>query len=177
MKLCDGFILQGGLSGDYYEYYIAKYSIQNNIPILGICAGFNSLVRAAGCELSTEQELHLLPSLHNVYSKSYRHSVKIINDTILFEIFKTNQLLVNSIHSKFLTEKAAKENNDNIVINATVTDTLDNGFTLTTVEAVSVKNTRFALGIKWHPEIMDQKHKQLLFKRFLDECQDLINKG
>ena len=48
LKLCDGIILQGGVETDKYEIIIAKYCYENNIPILGICAGQNNLARALG---------------------------------------------------------------------------------------------------------------------------------
>jgi len=38
IQLCDGIILQGGREMDNYEFIIAKYCYDNNIPILGICA-------------------------------------------------------------------------------------------------------------------------------------------
>ena len=48
LKLCDGIILQGGISSHNYEEFIAKYCYDNNIPCLGICAGFNNMIRALG---------------------------------------------------------------------------------------------------------------------------------
>jgi len=45
---CDGIVIQGGLSSDDYEIKAAKYAIDNDIPILGICAGFNNIIRAMG---------------------------------------------------------------------------------------------------------------------------------
>ncbi len=48
IKLCDGIIMQGGIETDNYEIIIAKYCYDNNIPVLGICAGQNNIVRALG---------------------------------------------------------------------------------------------------------------------------------
>ena len=44
----DGIILQGGMQTLAYEEFIAKVAIHNHIPIMGICAGFNTLVRVSG---------------------------------------------------------------------------------------------------------------------------------
>ena len=43
IKMCDGFILQGGT--DYYDIDLAitKYLYQNNIPTLGICLGMQRM--------------------------------------------------------------------------------------------------------------------------------------
>ena len=48
LKLCDGVILQGGAETDNYEIVIAKYCYENDVPILGICAGQNNIARALG---------------------------------------------------------------------------------------------------------------------------------
>ena len=48
INLCDGIILQGGITSEVYESFIAKYCYENNIPCLGICAGQNNIVRALG---------------------------------------------------------------------------------------------------------------------------------
>ena len=45
---CDGIILQGGMSSCNYEIEAAKYAIKNDIPLIGICAGFNNIIRAMG---------------------------------------------------------------------------------------------------------------------------------
>lgn len=46
IELCDGIILQGGVRTDNYEMIVAKYCYEKDIPILGICAGQNCIVRA-----------------------------------------------------------------------------------------------------------------------------------
>ena len=46
IKLFDGFILQGGLYSCNYEIEIAKRVLECNKPLLGICAGFNNILRA-----------------------------------------------------------------------------------------------------------------------------------
>lgn len=37
IKLCDGIILQGGINYSVYEVNVAKYLIDKDIPVLGIC--------------------------------------------------------------------------------------------------------------------------------------------
>lgn len=46
VQLCDGFILQGGLYSCNYEIEIAKKVLEYNKPLIGICAGFNNILRA-----------------------------------------------------------------------------------------------------------------------------------
>ena len=40
--------MQGGTENEAYEYWIAKYCYDNDIPALGICAGQNYIVGALG---------------------------------------------------------------------------------------------------------------------------------
>ncbi|MDE5648705.1 MAG: gamma-glutamyl-gamma-aminobutyrate hydrolase family protein [Oscillospiraceae bacterium] len=166
LQKCDGFILQGGLSGNYYEIYIAEYAIRNNIPIIGICAGFNTLARAVGCEMDSGESLGIAEKQHNIYSKDFRHKIDVVKDSVLYSIFQSETLNVNSLHIYFL-----KNHNTKLEINATATNLLENGSECTTIEAFTIKDTKFAMGIKWHPEIMDEQHKRMLFDRFLDECR------
>ena len=35
IKMCDGVIMQGGYYSFYYDEFIAKYCLENDIPILG----------------------------------------------------------------------------------------------------------------------------------------------
>ena len=46
IDLCDGFILQGGEYSCEYEIEMARRIIALDKPLLGICAGFNNILRA-----------------------------------------------------------------------------------------------------------------------------------
>lgn len=173
LQTYSGFILQGGLSGDFYELYIAKYAIHHNIPVIGICAGFNTLARAAGCRIVPGGALGIRTDRHNVYSTSYRHTIKVSKGSTLFETFKGAELSVNSLHTQFLDCQEAARHSAGLEVEAVITDRLENGGSCTTVEAFRVKHTRFAMGFKWHPEIMGQEHRDKLFGRFLEECRHL----
>lgn len=43
LKLCDGFLIQGGNKIESYIYEIIYYAIQKNIPLLGICMGAQAI--------------------------------------------------------------------------------------------------------------------------------------
>ena len=62
VKLCDGVILQGGLVSCNYEIEIAKKCIEYDIPIIGICAGFNNILRALGTDVIEDTS-----NSHNFY--------------------------------------------------------------------------------------------------------------
>ena len=75
LSLCSGIILQGGVESDNYEIIIAKYCYDNNIPILGICAGIQELNVIFGGTLN-----QLIPN-HSLKKYSVdRHEIKIKKD-------------------------------------------------------------------------------------------------
>ena len=94
IKLCDGIILQGGIEMDNYEFIIAKYCYENNIPILGICAGQNAIAKALGG--STYKIPN--PEEHNI-SRDYVHSIKIQKDSKFYSIIGSKEIMVNSLHT------------------------------------------------------------------------------
>lgn len=153
---CDGIILQGGLCSQRYEIEIAKYAIKNDIPILGICAGFNNIIRAMGGNV-----FELNNTRHNKDDGSIVHKNSIKKGSLLHTIFKTSEIEVNSIHTMFA--------NDDNIKNLDICAYSDDGY----VEAVELKNKRFVLGLKWHPELMLDYDKGMnnIFKYFIKVCQ------
>jgi len=153
---CDGIILEGGLSSSAYEVEIAKYAIKMNKPILGICAGFNNLIRALGGDVVLDTT-----GKHNIYSKDIAHNIKIEKNTRLFNIFNEDNVKVNSIHTMIANDFDIKE----FKISAHSEDGL--------VEAIELDNKKFVMGIKWHPELMLDIDNRMnkIFIEFLKVCR------
>ncbi len=150
----DGVILQGGLVSNKYEEEIAKLCIKRDVPIIGICAGFNNLIRALGGKVHQSDN-----AFHNQFGSKTAHEVNISGDSKLFSILKTKKLYVNSIHNLVAKEEDIKEYK--IVAKCPV----DN-----TVEAIELEKKRFVMGIKWHPELMDDMNP--IFEEFVKECSN-----
>lgn len=167
---CDGIILQGGMSGDFYELHAARFAIENDIPIIGICAGFNTIARAAGCNIVSGETLGISSKNHSVYKKEFRHEVDVSKNTLLHKVFHQDKIKVSSLHTWYLEETEAFDN-PRIEINATVEDMTFDGGSCKTVECITVKDTRFAMGIKWHPEYMEEEHFQKIFAPFFEACK------
>ncbi len=148
----DGVILEGGLVSNQYEEEIARICIKRDIPILGICSGFNNLIRALGGDIHIDSNI-----FHNQFGSKIAHEVDLIENSKLFSILKSKKLLVNSIHTCVAIEEDIKEYK--IVAKCP----LDN-----TVEAIELENKRFVMGIKWHPELMQSMN--LIFEKFVEEC-------
>lgn len=157
LKLCDGIILQGGLSSHNYEEFIAKYCYDNNIPCLGICAGFNNIVRALGG--NTIKLINV--DKHDRPDLQYAHSCNIIDKASLFyKIIKQDTFFVNSVHT-YIANK--------IPASLSVVATSDDE----QVEVVEAKNKKFYIGIKYHPELLIDKDdfENNIFKTFIDKCK------
>ncbi len=156
IDLCDGFILQGGLYSSNYEIEMAKRVIELDKPLIGICAGFNNILRAIGTDVIEDKT-----KSHDIYDKNYRHKINISIGTKLYDLIKQKEYSVNSIHSMI----APKENVEGYAkISSTSYDDL--------VESFELNNKKFVIGIKWHPELMlEDEFTKNLFKEFIEKCK------
>ena len=157
MEFCDGYILQGGLCSCNYEIEIAKKAIELDKPVIGICAGFNNILRALGTDVMLDET-----KSHDIYDVNYRHKVNIQKDTMLYSLIGKEQIDVNSIHSmiapKHLVEAFAK-----------ISSFSEDGL----VESFEVKNKKFVMGIKWHPELLlQEKYVDNIFEKFVSSCKE-----
>ena len=148
----DGVILEGGLVSNKYEEVIAKICLAKDIPIIGICSGFNNLIKALDGNVHIDETM-----FHNQFGSKYAHNVLLEKDSKLYKILKKEVITVNSIHTYIATESDIK--GYKIVARCPV----DN-----TVEAIEFDNKRFAIGIKWHPELMEEMNP--VFEEFIKKC-------
>ena len=156
VDMCDGIILSGGLSATSYERKVANIAIDKDIPLLGVCSGFNNIVRACGGETF----LLGADNPHNRDGENYVHDNKIIKGTKLHDILGSDNVKVNSIHTVLAKIEDIKE----LAISALS----DDGY----VEAVEMPNRKFVLGVKWHPELMLRYDKKMnkIFAAFIKAC-------
>ncbi len=135
----DGIVLEGGLVSNHYEEEFARACIAADVPLLGICSGFNNLVRALGGTVHIDHSI-----FHNQFGKRLAHDVELAPSSQLFRIFQEPRLHVNSIHTCIAYPSEVK----NCLISATCPD---DG----TVEAIELPDKKFVMGIKWHPELLE----------------------
>ena len=153
---CDGIILEGGLTSSIYEIEAAKYAIKKDKPVLGICAGFNNLIRALGGEVKFDSS-----GKHNIYDKEIVHNVKIEKNTKLYDILEEGNVEVNSIHTMVADDTSIK--------GFKIAAHSDDGL----VEAIELEDKKFVMGIKWHPELMFKINPKMegIFQEFLKACE------
>lgn len=155
IDLCDGFVLQGGLYSSNYEIEMAKRIIELDKPLIGICAGFNNILRALGTDVIKDET-----KSHDIYDKDYRHEVSIINGTKLYDLINKDKYNVNSIHTMIAPKEKVKGY-------ARISSLSYDGL----VESFELDNKKFVIGIKWHPELMlEDEFPNNLFRVFISKC-------
>ena len=134
---------------------MAKRIIELDKPLIGICAGFNNILRALGTDVIEDKA-----KTHDIYDKNYRHGINVIKGTKLYDLINKEKYNVNSLHSMI----APKEKVENYVrISSISYDGL--------VESFELSNKKFIMGIKWHPELMlEDSFTKNLFKEFIKKC-------
>ncbi|MBQ3502933.1 MAG: gamma-glutamyl-gamma-aminobutyrate hydrolase family protein [Clostridia bacterium] len=155
INLCDCIILSGGSNSDAYEMWVAKYCYNNDIPILGICAGHNNLIRGIGGKTKKVAN----PEIHNQPDVDYVHSIKIDKSSNFYNFVNTENMKVNSRHKNMIDK----------INNLTVAAYDEYG----NIEVTEDKTKRCFLGMRFHPEslyLKDKLHNQI-FKKFIDICK------
>jgi gamma-glutamyl-gamma-aminobutyrate hydrolase PuuD len=157
---CDGIVLQGGISSHNYEEYIAKYCYDNNIPLLGICAGYNNIIRGLGGKATRIDNV----DVHDRPDLMYAHKCRVIDkESLFYNCVKEDVLSVNSVHTYVGTVIP-----EELSIIALSDDKQ--------VEVVEAKGKKFFMGVKYHPELLvdiDDKQNNI-FKTFLNICRSNI---
>lgn len=154
IKLCDGIILQGGREMDNYEFFVAKYCYDNNIPILGICAGQNAIAEAIGGSIYKIPN----PEKHNV-SRDYVHSITIDKNSKFYSMVKSEEIMVNSLHTNSID---TCPNLDKVAF-------CEDGY----ADVIESKEKDFYIGVRFHPEDLYDKDKRInnIFKSLINICK------
>lgn len=157
ISLCDGIILQGGGYADEYECFIAKYCYDYDIPILGMCAGCQNMVRALGGTIGH------IEGLKHDSDDDYVHNIKINIDSKLFRLIGESDILVNSRHHYYSKDAGP------LKITAYAPDGIS--------EAVEDASKRFYIGVQFHPESLIKKDKNMnnIFTGFIKTCEEYKN--
>ncbi len=179
---CDGLLLPGGadinpaLYGqspsekcgkpnavrDGAEPKILNEFLKTGKPVLAICRGIQLLNVCLGGTLiqdikDTQKSKHMdfLSRAHSC------HKIAVTKGTKLFDIFKEEEVKVNSLHHQVI---------DRLGKNLTVSAVSDDGF----IEAVELSDYGWCIGVQWHPEHMSRKSRQqqAIFDAFVKEVSE-----
>ncbi len=125
-----------------FEWALVQSALDCDVPILGICGGFQVLNAVTGGSLIVDlAQSHPSAIAHNQPGSVDEpgHDITIASNTILSGLSPTSRVPVNSFHRQGVVQVGP-----GIVVAAIADDGV--------VEAIEVRAKRFALGVQWHPE-------------------------
>ncbi|MGK2954545.1 MAG: gamma-glutamyl-gamma-aminobutyrate hydrolase family protein [Solirubrobacterales bacterium] len=127
---------------DQFEISLAKSALESDLPVLGICRGFQLINVAAGGDLAQHLPDVLGHERHRTVPGRFdEHDVELTEGSRIARLCGTTRLTVTSHHHQGLNRIGTGLE----VTGFAVPDGI--------AEAIEVDGKYFALGVQWHPEI------------------------
>ncbi len=148
------------LERDALELTLTIAAMLRDMPIFGICRGFQVLNVAAGGGLIQHFDGHRSPEDHTLF-----HNVAVREDSLVHKATRTSQFPVNTFHHQGIgTEHVAP----GLVASAIAQP---DGWL---VEAIESTHHKWVVGVQWHPERtfeLEQPHLHL-WESYFDACDE-----
>ena len=123
---------------DLAELLTARLAFNRQIPMLGICRGIQTL--AIALEGKVEQDIkQQVKHSQDADRSEPTHSVQLVKDSTLYNIYGTDRIFVNSFH-----HQAVSMPGKHFRVIAKSTDDI--------IEAIESSEYKSILGVQWHPE-------------------------
>ncbi len=153
LSMCDAVVKPGATRIYGYERYIYDYVYKNNMPYIGICAGMQ-MMASYNREISNvrNEETGII---HNS-KEEYIHKLKILKDTILYDVLGKEEIMVNSKHNYHISDSGIHR----------VSAYSEDGI----IEAIEADGKEFQLGLQWHPELLDDENTNKIFNALVEEA-------
>lgn len=147
LNKCSGILLTGGYTKGKLDDYLIEYAIKNNLPLLGICQGMQSMSL-----YGKEYKLNKVKNHHKTIK--YAHKVY-LKESIFKNIVTQDVIEVNSYHY----ETPMNSSYFNVVGKSY--DGL--------IEVIENSNHHFQIGVQWHPERMIDYDRvsNIIFESFI----------
>jgi len=183
IELCDGILFAGGCDiepkrygenikatcgniipdRDEMDFRLLDIALNKDKPIMTICRGTQLVNIYCGGSLYQDIPTEIKTDINHKQSDDGTtpiHSVDIKRDTPLFNLIKSDHMMVNSFH-----HQAVKKLGENLKIMATSSDGIIESFYLT--------NKRYVRCYQWHPERLydTSEHNKMLFIDFINACK------
>lgn len=146
---------------DASDLALLRTAREMKIPTLGICRGMQALNVMLGGTLDQDIAGHRAnhPVVPEEFEEKvrYRHMVTLERDSWLREVFGKDRIETNSIHHQCV---------DKLGEDLRIVGHADDG----TVEAIEATDGWFAVGVQWHPELLDKPEE--FFGAFVQAVSD-----
>lgn len=160
---------------DKAELLTVRLAYNRQIPMLGICRGIQTLVTALDGEVDQDiaesfAAAHVAGRAaaaagHSLIKHSQdadrsepTHTVRISRESVLYSLYKTETLAVNSIH-----HQAVRASGRRFSVSAKAPDGV--------IEAIESSEFKPFIGVQWHPEWLGESG-QVLFRWLVDRARD-----
>ena len=149
---------------DEMELQLTQKALDQDLPILAICRGIQMMNVAAGGTIYQDIAAEMpQPTLRHSQTGAgwyASHTIDILSDSRLHQIFGSLTTRVNSFH-----HQAVRDVPEGFIVTAKAKDNV--------IEAIESPTHRFALGVQCHPEMMWERQPEALnlFTAFLKACQ------
>jgi putative glutamine amidotransferase len=145
---------------DELEWYLMKWAMETDIPVLGVCRGMQIINIALGGDIF-QDIVYSQGLVHRQESDMrYFHDVTIEDGTLLRSLISSVRYPVNSYHHQAVNKVA-----QGLVVSAIAPDGI--------IEAIERPASRFLLGVQWHPEtsyLVDEFSRRI-FAAFMNACR------
>ena len=124
-----------------FELELVRWAFRNDLPVLGICGGMQTINVAFGGTLYQDISTQLPGASlnHEQGRNTLAHKVRIKPNTLLTGLLQKTETETNSSHHQGVKEVAP-----GLRASGTAPDGI--------IEAIENKDSRFMLGLQWHPE-------------------------
>ena len=148
---------------DRVEIQLAKWAVEDNKPVLGLCRGLQVINVALGGTLYQDLETEYPNAIKHDYFPNYgferdylAHEVALVGGSRLERALESRSIPVNSMHHQGIKVLAS-----GLAPSAVAPDGL--------IEAVESTNGNFVVGVQWHPEVFESSDPNTghLFSAFL----------
>lgn len=160
---------------DKAELLTVRLAYNRQIPMLGICRGIQTLVTALDGEVDQDiaesfAAAHgagraaaaaghsLIKHSQDADRSEPTHTVRISRESVLYSLYKTETLAVNSIH-----HQAVRASGRRFSVSAKAPDGV--------IEAIESSEFKPFVGVQWHPEWLGESG-QVLFRWLVDRARD-----
>lgn len=160
---------------DKAELLTVRLAYNRQIPMLGICRGIQTLVTALDGEVDQDiaesfAAAHgagraaaaaghsLIKHSQDADRSEPTHTVRISRESVLYSLYKTETLAVNSIH-----HQAVRASGRRFSVSAKAPDDV--------IEAIESSEFKPFIGVQWHPEWLGESG-QVLFRWLVDRARD-----